>query len=301
MDLSLFLADTSKNRVLASKIPQVCKNEPCILGIDEAGRGPVLGPMVYGCSFYPKSFEKEFSQMKFADSKTLTEAQREELFEMLNNEENGQNIGWRIEILSPNFLSNSMLAMSKYNLNEISHDAAARLVREVVKQGAKITEVYVDTVGPADKYQAKLSAQFPDIKFTVCPKADSKYPSVSAASICAKVGRDRALKEWKFVEKFDQEMVAAKFTADKFGCGYPSDPKTKTFLKDVFDPVFGFPQLIRFSWSTAEKIVEKDGVNVDWLVTLLFPPLLFFFVIVDVFCTPGEMIYFKVEQNQRSQ
>lgn len=45
----------------------------------------------------------------------------------------------------------------------------------------------MDTVGPADKYEHKLSQRFPGIQVTVRPKADSLFPVVSAASICAKV------------------------------------------------------------------------------------------------------------------
>jgi ribonuclease H2 subunit A len=62
----------------------------------------------------------------------------------------------------------------------------------------------------------------PDFEIVVESKADSTYPVVSAASICAKVTRDKVLAEWNFLEKREFSNV--------FGCGYPSDPKTKAWL-----------------------------------------------------------------------
>jgi len=71
--------------------------------------------------------------------------------------------------------------------------------------------------------QTKLSQQFPGIKFTVKPKADALFPIVSAASIAAKVSRD------KCIEKLGPSV----------GSGYPADPKTKQYLVGSCDRVFG--------------------------------------------------------------
>lgn len=46
------------------------------------------------------------------------------------------------------------------------------------------------------------------------------------------------------------------------------DPVTKKFLAGNIDPVFGFPQIVRFSWSTAEKILTDNGAEVEWFVFL---------------------------------
>lgn len=143
-----------------------------------------------------------------------------------------------------------MLKRTKYSLNEVSMDSAIGLINTAIELGVNIAEIYVDTVGPPEKYQAKLSALFPDFQITVAKKADSTYPIVSAASICAKVTRDHALKVWNFAEGLDK-------TYKNFGSGYPNDPKTVTFMQESTDYYFGFPRIVRFSWSTAEKVLDK--------------------------------------------
>lgn len=90
-------------------------------------------------------------------------------------------LGFVVNVLSPNLISNSMLKRSKYNLNELSHDTAIGLIRRVKDAGVLIKEVYVDTVGPPEKYELKLKKLFPGIKIKVAKKADSLYPVVSAA------------------------------------------------------------------------------------------------------------------------
>jgi len=70
----------------------------------------------------------------------------------------------------------SMYSRIKYNLNEISHDAAIGLIRKALAAGVKVAEIYVDTVGPPEKYEAKLQNLFPEIQVTVAKKADSLYP-----------------------------------------------------------------------------------------------------------------------------
>lgn len=255
MDLTKYIENSSESTIIKSLCPNRTKELPCLLGIDEAGRGPVLGPMVYGAFFCPLEDEKKLKKLGFADSKTLTEAQREELFKTIDD--NKDFLGWVIEIHSPNVISNCMLRRCKHNLNTISHDSAIELINQALKDGVNLKEVYVDTVGKPESYQAKLLKLFPDLKITVAKKADSTYPVVSAASICAKVARDRILQNWKFIE-------GAQFNGKKYGSGYPNDPETKKFLEGNLDRVFGFPQLVRFSWSTAEKILDSKAITATW-------------------------------------
>ncbi|XP_074145266.1 ribonuclease H2 subunit A isoform X1 [Sminthopsis crassicaudata] len=255
MDLGDFERDNTGSCRLSSPVPEVCRTEDCCLGIDEAGRGPVLGPMVYGICYCPLSRLGDLEALKVADSKTLSEAERERLFGKL--EQARDFVGWALDILSPNLISTSMQRRAKYNLNSLSHDTAMALVQLALDQGVRVTQVFVDTVGPADKYQQKLKERFPEVEVTVRPKADSLFPVVSAASICAKVARDHVVKRWKFLEDLGDLKM-------DYGSGYPNDPKTKEWLSQCLDPVFGFPQFVRFSWSTAQLILDGRAVPVRW-------------------------------------
>ncbi|XP_060000923.1 ribonuclease H2 subunit A isoform X3 [Lagenorhynchus albirostris] len=200
MDLSELERDNTGRCRLNSPVPSVCRKEPCVLGVDEAGRGPVLGPMVYAICYCPLS--------RLADLEALKVA-------------------------------------------------ATGLMQYALDQGVKVAQVFVDTVGPPETYQERLQQCFPGVEVTVKAKADALYPVVSAASICAKVARDQAVKNWKFVEKL-QDLDT------DYGSGYPNDPKTKAWLREHVDPVFGFPQFVRFSWRTAQSILEKEAEDVTW-------------------------------------
>ncbi|KAJ1570067.1 Ribonuclease H2 subunit A [Nowakowskiella sp. JEL0078] len=231
--------------------------ESVCLGVDEAGRGPVLGPMVYAYSYIPMSRKNDLKNLGVDDSKILKASERENLFKSILN--NKDWIGWAFHVCSPRDISECMLRRSKFSLNDLAHETTINLIKGALNQRLTISEIYIDTVGPPLKYQEKLQGIFPGIKITVAKKADSLYPVVSAASICAKVTRDAILNQWQFCEKGVGEIINRDF-----GSGYPSDPNTTSWLKKNCDNIFGFPQLIRFSWSTTEKLLEKLAIPVKW-------------------------------------
>ncbi|GAA6039314.1 hypothetical protein JCM8097_003259 [Rhodosporidiobolus ruineniae] len=232
-----------------------------MLGVDEAGRGPALGPQVYGIAFCELSYADELKELGFADSKTLTDPLREELFKVIL--EHKKDVKYAVTVMSPNDISMGMLRRTPYNLNAQSHDATINLIREVLEKGYQVKEAYVDTVGPAADYQAKLSSLFPTVNFTVTSKADALFPVVSAASIVAKVTRDRILEEWVFAEPGVGEGEEGE-EVRVFGSGYPSDPKTVAWLQSNFDPIFGFPNVARFSWAPVRNALQKKGAACKW-------------------------------------
>ncbi len=192
-----------------------------IMGIDEAGRGPVLGPMTYAAAFWDANCTAEDGSIPsgFNDSKQLTPEKRASLF---NEIRSSATIGFVLRILHASEISRSMLRKVPYNLNAMSHDAAMEMIWAVLNAGVKIdtwyvmvcslmygsqllwfkmhslahvymdlvyvTEhqcSYIDTVGIADSYRSKLERVFEGkgITFIVEKKADAKYAPCSAASV----------------------------------------------------------------------------------------------------------------------
>ncbi|KAI0671744.1 ribonuclease H2 subunit A [Trametes maxima] len=250
---------------------------PYILGVDEAGRGPVLGPMVYGVAYCPVAYKEQLEGLGFADSKTLTAQIRSSLLETLGSDPS--NLGWSVRVLSPKAISAGMLRRPPFNLNQQAQEATVLLIREVLSRGIELSEVYVDALGKTGPYQAYLSSLFPDISFTVAAKADQKYKIVGAASVAAKVTRDAWIEGWMYEECYEdpsgrtskyfakeeggKPQVAAKW-ATEMGSGYPSDPKTQAWIKNSLDPTFGYPSLVRFSWSTVKVVLDKNAHPVKW-------------------------------------
>lgn len=254
-------------------------DEPCILGIDEAGRGPALGPMVYSAAYCAKSDHDRLVALGAADSKQLTEETRARLRTVLDA---ADFVGSDSIVLHAASISSSMLRPAKYNLNAISHDAALGLVQRALDAGVNVVEVYVDTVGNADTYAQKFRDAFPALrKVVVEAKADGNYRIVGAASIVAKTERDRAVKDWVFPEEalagregsdsgdgdvVDVDDDGALTFERNYGSGYPSDPKTKAWMRANLDTIFGFPSFVRFSWGPAKLMIKENAALVKWYV-----------------------------------
>lgn len=216
--------------------------------------------MVYACAFCAVEDEARLKTMGFMDSKQLTEAKRDTLWSEVQC---SGFIGWKIRVLHAAEISEGMLRKGdKYNLNAMSHDAAIGLVRAVLDEGVNLRYLTVDTVGDPERYQAKLAALFPTLTVKVEKKADALFPVVSAASICAKVPRDALLSRWRF----DDERMGSDYN---WGCGYPSDKNAQRWLRENLDPLFGWPDVVRFSWGPALEVLQKDprkhgAVTVVW-------------------------------------
>ncbi|KAF2810794.1 ribonuclease HI large subunit [Mytilinidion resinicola] len=238
----------------------------CVLGVDEAGRGPVLGPMVYGLLYLPLPLHTSLlaSTHHFDDSKVLTPQVRSALMRTLCTPATDlhASCGWAAKVMSARDIAAGMLRPAgAYNLNAQAMDATIELIKGVLAQGVNVAEIYIDTIGSPAVYQRKLERIFPMVQITVAKKADSLYPCVSAASVCAKVTRDAAL-------EVCAEAVVGAGGEGGWGSGYPSDARCSGWLKRSMDPVFGWGSETRFSWGTAKELLETKSapLRVEWPV-----------------------------------
>jgi ribonuclease H2 subunit A len=229
------------------------EKDTIILGIDEAGRGPVLGPMVYACAYWKEEYDSQIrSKFKFNDSKALKAKEREKMFEQIKSHPNI--IRYELIILPSDLISSDMLRREKISLNKISHNSALELINMARNKNVNVCKIFVDTVGPADKYKEILDSRLKGdkkIEVRVEAKADAKFECVSAASIVAKVTRDHIIEKLEIEDK-------------DCGSGYPSDPKTQDWLKKNYDNIFGYGREVRFSWGTVAKLFKDNNNKCEW-------------------------------------
>ena len=201
-----------------------------ILGIDEAGRGSVLGPMVIAGVVVPEKMEKVLGRMGVKDSKRLTANRRTILSRKLK-----KMFEYDIIIISAREIDE--MRADGINLNEIEKNAMEELILRLKPEKAIVDAVDVK----AERFQENLKK---DTGFDVIAehKADDTYIQVSAASIIAKAERDAQIAE------INKEFIKS----GGIGSGYPSDPTTKKFLTNyTYDEM---PDFVRRSLNTVAKM-----------------------------------------------
>ena len=201
-----------------------------ILGIDEAGRGSVLGPMVIAGVLVPEKMEKVLERMGVKDSKRLTPNRRTILSRKLK-----KMFPYEIVVISAREIDD--LRAQGVNLNEIEKNAMESILLKLKPEKAIVDAVDVK----AERFQENLRLDT-GLDVIAEHKADDKYIEVSAASIIAKAERDDYIKE------INKEYIKS----GGIGSGYPSDPTTKEFLSNyTYDEM---PDFVRKSWATVAKM-----------------------------------------------
>ncbi len=196
--------------------------------------GPVIGPLIMCGVLIKEEDEIKLKRLKVRDSKLLTSRQRETLFDKIKKVIKS----YRIIAVEPEEID-SALKSDSLNLNWLEAEKSAEIINFL-----KPDKVIIDS--PSNnvvKYKNYVKKRLFDkkIELMVEHKADVKYPVVSAASILAKVIRDREIEKIKKIVNVD------------FGSGYSSDPVTKKFVEENFDK---YPGIFRESWMT-HKIAKE--------------------------------------------
>jgi ribonuclease HII len=212
-----------------------------ICGVDEAGRGPVLGPLVVAAVMVDD--DALLREMGVRDSKKLTPKKRQELAERI------EKIATIELAIIPAESIDEM--RGKMSLNELEAQVFASLINRLRPHAAYVDAADVDEKRFRDMIRDGLSCS-PEL--FCCHKADDIYPVVSAASVIAKTRRDSS------ISMIQEEMM------EPIGSGYASDPVTMAFLENWMRKNQDCPPHIRRSWATAKRTLTlaKNTKLTDW-------------------------------------
>ncbi|WP_317894525.1 ribonuclease HII [Pyrofollis japonicus] len=210
------------------------------VGVDEAGRGPLIGPMVLALVVIKCEDLDALAETGIRDSKDLEPYTRRRLFETILSSSN-----YVIYTIIPPAVIDS------FNLNQLEYETIAYMLkrlREATRIEPSFLSIYIDAVGPVNKMRNELRKRLPWLRYSrliVEPKADSKYVVVGAASIIAKVVRD------KEIEKL-RELYGIR------GSGYPTDQRTIDWLREAYEMnPDNPPWFVRRTWSTLRQLAPK--------------------------------------------
>jgi len=211
-----------------------------VAGIDEAGRGPVIGPMVMACVVVDERSLAFLERLGVRDSKALSPAARSRLSRSIARIA----VEVRLRVVSPEEIDSAVWGVTARNLNDLE----ARVVAELI-DGLKseVSVVYLDSPDPNPARYAGVVRGYlrvKDVEIVADNKAEEKYVIVATASILAKVKRDAIIKE-------------LEATYGPLGSGYPSDPRTREFLVNWVREHGSLPPIARKSWETSKKILSS--------------------------------------------
>ncbi|MBE28379.1 MAG: ribonuclease HII [Euryarchaeota archaeon] len=215
-----------------------------ICGVDEAGKGPVVGPLVVAAVAVKNA--KEIENLGVKDSKQLNPVKRKELAKLIKDK-----FDYAVEIIEAE-------TVDKYRrqnkLNELNREAFERLISKLNPNVAYVDAADVNEDRFGRQIKEKLTNET-DTDVISMHKADAKIDVVAAASIIAKETRENEIKKLK-----------AKI--GDFGSGYPSDERTIKFLKTFYADNGKWPTGTRKSWKTVERIrpvktLDDFGENND--------------------------------------
>ncbi len=206
-----------------------------VLGVEEAGRGPVIGPMVMAAVSIEEKDEFKLDILGVKDSKELTAKQRKKLYDGILEMAKE----YKTTIVGCNEIDNAV-GSDETNLNWLEADKISEFIN-TMEADKVIIDCPSNNLTEYKRYiQKKLNKK---VELIVEHKADKNYLVVGAASIIAKVIRDKEIEKIKKNHNID------------FGSGYTSDPFTIQFLEKNHDkyPIF------RKSWSSWRRVALKKN------------------------------------------
>lgn len=213
-----------------------------IAGVDDAGRGAVIGPLVIAGVLVREEDLLTLKKLGVKDSKLLSPHRRETLAVEIKRIAQGLKV---IE-LSPREIDNVVNRGRKlHKLNYLEAQTMAQVIETL-----KPDRAYVDASDVLeDRFrQHILECMSSPLEIISEHKADRNYVVVSAASIIAKVERDRAI-------------VELTKTLGNVGSGYPSDPRTMRFLEKCCRESREYPDFVRKSWKPAKRVKDQKGTE----------------------------------------